>query len=74
MKSAATQSPLFLVFILFSGIIVSLQILLNLTLEIVKLAGKASVFLPTLPPAQVAMSMGWLGICSVAQYWWLTVV
>jgi hypothetical protein len=73
MKSTATQTPLFLVFILFSGIITSLQILLKLTVEVVKLAGKAAIYLPTLSPAQVAMSMSWFGVCSVTQYWWLTV-
>jgi hypothetical protein len=74
MKSTATQTPLFLVFIMFSGIIVSFQIMLNLTLEIVKLAGKAAVFLPTLSPAQVAMSMSVFGIATATEYWWLTVV
>ena len=74
MKSTATQTPLFLAFILFSGIITSLQILLKITVIVVELAGKAAVFLPTLSPAQVAMSMSVFGVATATQYWWLTVV
>jgi hypothetical protein len=73
-QSPTPMKSLFLVFILFSGIILSLQILLNLAVEIAKLTGKAAIYLPTLSPAQVAMSMSVFGVATATQYWWLTVV